>query len=202
MAAGLISSGTSGIGGLVFGNPGYNSAPIDQGTQNLVNQQANQATTQGSSQYAANDLNGTSQNVDTTGAQNKANALGGPSDANMQAALQARAQRTMNSSVNQLQRQAQVQGIGQQANQMQNAFGDVTGVQNANNANNQAQVQAYQNNQNTRNSIISGLFGAAGTAAGFAGGGSGGNVNSTAAPLSMVNGPQGAGYEGEVDLSQ
>lgn len=171
MAGGLVSSGTSGIGALFYGNPGYNSAPIDSGTQGLINQQASQAAGSTSGTYAQNDLNNTSQNVDTTGPQNSRNALGGNEDPNMQAALQARAQRTMSSGVNQLQRQAQVAGVGQQTQQMQNAFGDVTNLQNAENNANAAQIQAYQNNQKTRSSIVSGLFGSAGTVAGFVGGG-------------------------------
>ena len=155
---GLTSGGTSGLGGLFYGNPGYNSTPIDQGTQGLINSQVSGAQGSSPQSFANQDLAGTNQSVDTGAQQNYHNALGGPSDANMQAALQARAQRTMASGVNQLQRQAQIAGLGQQNQMMQNAFGDVTGAQAANNSNNQAQMQAQVNNQATRASIIGSIF--------------------------------------------
>ena len=210
---GLVSGGASGIGGLIYGNPGYNSATVDQGTQNLIQSQGAQAASGTPSQYAANDLQGTNQSVDTTAAQHRSSALGGASDPNMAAALQQRANTQMSAGVNQLQRRAQVTAVGQNATQQQNAFGDVTSQQNAMNQANAAQMQAAQNNAATRSSIVSGLFGAAGVGAGTMGGGngslsgSGGNAFGTQSSWNSdgstpgVSQTQGTGYEGNVDLN-
>jgi hypothetical protein len=177
--AGLMSGGASGIGGLFFGNPGYNSSVIDQGTQDLINDQAKQASTS-SDEYADRDLRGTSGSADNTASNNFHTALGGPEDSNMKAALEARSQRAMDMSLNQLQRQAKVAGVGQKSAQMKNAFGYVTAQQQAMNQANEAQRQAQLNNEATRSSIISGLFGAAGTIGGLMGGGAGGGSGGSA----------------------
>ncbi len=197
MADQLATSGTSGIGGLLFGNPGYNSADIDQGTKDLISRQAQDAMAPGAkaSDWAQDLTRGTSTGADATGNNNFHTALGGPQDSNMAAALQARSQRMTDADLNQLQRQSQVEGVNQQNKHLQSAFQGVSAQQQAQNAANRAQIQAAQNNAKTRSSIISGIFGAAGTAAGFMGGG-GGMGGDQAASANLNN-----ASEGNVDLS-
>ncbi len=163
---GLVSGGSGGgLGGLIYGNPQYNSAPVDAGTESLIEGQA--AKGGSADTYAKNDLAGTNANADLTHSQNMANALGGPSDENMHAALQSRAQRSMDSGLNQLQRQAQVAGTGQYANQLAGAFGGASQLQKQMSDASAAQVQAHQNNQANRSAIIGSLFGGMGSMAGM-----------------------------------
>jgi hypothetical protein len=159
-------AGNGFLGGLIYGNPGYNSAPIDQGTQDVINKQVEYAESKKPEDYAKENLQGIVTTPDHTASNIHRNALGGASDDHMRSAIDSRSQRAMDFDINQLQRQSQVLGIDQRAKQLQNTFSGLTDAQRAMNAANAAQVQAWQNNQNQRASIINGIFS---TVSGFGG---------------------------------
>lgn len=179
---GFIGLGLGGIPGAILGNkigdmlnpqtPGFNPTPLDSTTQGLINQRRDESQQMSSGDFA-NRINqntsGAGQMMAPSSKFDQENAsLGSKQDPSLSAAISAKASRSFDKSLGQLQNQAQMQGIMEKQQRVSEAANMKVNLANLQRGLDTRVAQYQTAADATRYAVINGLFSGAGNAAGMA----------------------------------